>query len=101
MGFEPTTHGLGSRSSTTELHPLDGLRDSVSPTFRARGFARHRPDAHSGAPSPAHANRRRKVAVSWAACRMLPFSVAGDWPRGPKSWLPSSMYSIVTPDGIA
>lgn len=21
MGFEPTTHGLGSRSSTAELHP--------------------------------------------------------------------------------
>ncbi len=28
-GFEPSTHGLGSRYSTTELHPLETNRNKV------------------------------------------------------------------------
>ena len=28
-GFEPSTHGLGSRYSTTELHPLELYRNKV------------------------------------------------------------------------
>ncbi len=31
MGFEPTTFSLATRCSTTELHPQNGLPDTLCP----------------------------------------------------------------------
>ena len=36
-GFEPSTHGLGSRYSTTELHPL-GIMSEQSESACSDGF---------------------------------------------------------------